>query len=290
MSAVLLEKAPAKINLTLQVLGRRADGYHELESLVAFAALCDRLTLQPGENDSLEIAGPFAGKSGLVADNLVLKALAAARERIAGLKAGLFALEKVIPVAAGLGGGSADAAAALRLIARLNGIPVEDPRLMSAALAVGADVPVCIDARPRVMRGVGEVLSGPLDLPPLPAVLVNPGVALATRDVFTQLAIKPAKRPSDNVPRGFDALINYLSRNGNDLTPAACGCAPVVAEVLDLLQRLPGAKLARMSGSGATCFALFGAAGEAAAAAQRLKAKKSWWVQETMLGPVQTTS
>jgi 4-diphosphocytidyl-2-C-methyl-D-erythritol kinase len=290
VSAVLLEKAPAKINLTLQVLGRRADGYHELESLVAFAALCDRLTLQPGENDSLEIAGPFAGKSGLVADNLVLKALAAARERIAGLKAGLFALEKVIPVAAGLGGGSADAAAALRLIARLNGIPVEDPRLMSAALAVGADVPVCIDARPRVMRGVGEVLSGPLDLPPLPAVLVNPGVALATRDVFTQLAIKPTKRPSDNVPRGFDALINYLSRNGNDLTPAACGCAPVVAEVLDLLQRLPGAKLARMSGSGATCFALFGAAGEAAAAAQRLKAKKSWWVQETMLGPVQTTS
>jgi 4-diphosphocytidyl-2-C-methyl-D-erythritol kinase len=290
VSAVLLEKAPAKINLTLQVLGRRADGYHELESLVAFAALCDRLTLQPGENDSLEIAGPFAGKSGLVADNLVLKALAAARERIAGLKAGLFALEKVIPVAAGLGGGSADAAAALRLIARLNGIPVEDPRLMSAALAVGADVPVCIDARPRVMRGVGEVLSGPLDLPPLPAVLVNPGVALATRDVFTHLAIKPTKRPSDNVPRGFDALINYLSRNGNDLTPAACGCAPVVAEVLDLLQRLPGAKLARMSGSGATCFALFGAAGEAAAAAQRLKAKKSWWVQETMLGPVQTTS
>jgi 4-diphosphocytidyl-2-C-methyl-D-erythritol kinase len=290
VSAVLLEKAPAKINLTLQVLGRRADGYHELESLVAFAALCDRLTLQPGENDSLEIAGPFAGKSGLVADNLVLKALAAARERIAGLKAGLFALEKVIPVAAGLGGGSADAAAALRLIARLNGIPVEDPRLMSAALAVGADVPVCIDARPRVMRGVGEVLSGPLDLPPLPAVLVNPGVALATRDVFTQLAIKPTKRPSDNVPRGFDALIDYLSRNGNDLTPAACGCAPVVAEVLDLLQRLPGAKLARMSGSGATCFALFGATGEAAAAAQRLKAKKSWWVQETMLGPVQTTS
>lgn len=290
MSAVLLEKAPAKINLTLQVLGRRADGYHELESLVAFADVADRLTLQPGDDDGLEITGPFAGNSGLVADNLVLKAIAAARERIAGLKAGRFVLEKIIPVAAGIGGGSADAAAALRLIARLNGISIEDPRLMSAALAVGADVPVCIDARPRVMRGVGEVLSEPLDLPPLPAILVNPGVALATRDVFARLAIKPTQRPSTEVPCGFDALIDYLKRNGNDLTPAASVCAPVVAEVLDVLQRLPAVRLSRMSGSGATCFALFDTRATATAAAQRLTGRKSWWVQETMLGSVQTIS
>jgi 4-diphosphocytidyl-2-C-methyl-D-erythritol kinase len=290
VSAVLLETAPAKINLTLQVLGRRADGYHELESLVAFADLADRLTLQPGENEGLEITGPFAGKSGIVADNLVLKALAAARERITGLKAGRFALEKIIPVAAGIGGGSADAAAALRLIARLNGISIEDLRLMSAALAVGADVPVCMSARSCVMRGVGEVLSEPLDLPPLPAILVNPGVALATRDVFTRLTLKPRERPSGNIPRGFDALIDYLKRNGNDLTSAASACAPAVEEVLDALQRLPAVKLARMSGSGATCFALFGSPGEAATAAQRLAAGKSWWVQETTLGSVRTTS
>ena len=290
MSAVLLEKAPAKINLTLQVLGRRADGYHELESLVAFADVADGLTLQPGEDEGLEIAGPFADKSGLVADNLVLKALAVARGRIAGLKAGRFLLEKAIPVAAGIGGGSADAAAALRLIARLNGVSIEDPRLMSAALAVGADVPVCIDARPRVMRGVGEILSEPLDLPPLPAILVNPGAALMTRDVFAQLAVKPRERPQGDVPREFGALIEYLKRNGNDLTSAASVCAPVVAEVLDVLQRLPAVRLTRMSGSGATCFALFGTSAEAATAARYLRGRKSWWVQQTMLGSVQTIS
>jgi 4-diphosphocytidyl-2-C-methyl-D-erythritol kinase len=290
VSAVLLEKAPAKINLTLQVLGRRADGYHELESLVAFADVADRLTLLPGDDEGLEIAGPFAGKSGLVADNLVLKALAAARERIAELQAGRFVLEKAIPVAAGIGGGSADAAAALRLIARLNRISIKDPRLMSAALAVGADVPVCIDPRPRVMRGVGEVLSDPLDLPPLPAILVNPGVAVVTRDVFARLTIKPTERPQANVPREFGALIEYLKRNGNDLTSAASVCAPVVAEVLDVLQRLPAVRLTRMSGSGATCFALFATAAQAAAAAQDLTARKSWWVQETVLGSVQTLS
>ncbi|MGA8933136.1 MAG: 4-(cytidine 5'-diphospho)-2-C-methyl-D-erythritol kinase, partial [Pseudolabrys sp.] len=131
MSATLLEKAPAKINLTLRVLGRRADGYHELESLVAFADVADTLTLHPGAGDRLEISGPFAGKSGPVVDNLVLKARAALDERIAGVRGGLFRLEKNIPVAAGLGGGSADAAAALRLAARANGIAFDDPRLMA---------------------------------------------------------------------------------------------------------------------------------------------------------------
>jgi 4-diphosphocytidyl-2-C-methyl-D-erythritol kinase len=155
---------------------------------------------------------------------------------------------------------------------------------MSAARAVGADVPVCLDPQPRVMRGIGEVLSRPLDLPALPAVLVNPGVALATRDVFARMTVERTEYPVRDVPREFDALIEFLKQDGNDLTSAATACAPVVAEVLDALQRLPAIKLARMSGSGATCFALFGTSAEAAAAAQRLEERKSWWVQTTTLG------
>jgi 4-diphosphocytidyl-2-C-methyl-D-erythritol kinase len=284
VGAPLFEKASAKVNLTLRVRGRRADGYHELESLVAFADVGDTLTLSDVDRDGLEVAGPFAGKSGPVADNLVLKALAAIRERIGGLKAGLFLLEKNVPVAAGLGGGSADAAAALRLVARANGLAIDDDRVMSAARAVGADVPVCLDPQPRVMRGIGEVLSRPLDLPALPAVLVNPGVALATRDVFARMTVERTEYPVRDVPREFDALIEFLKQDGNDLTSAATACVPVVAEVLDALQRLPAIKLARMSGSGATCFALFGTSAEAAAAAQRLGERKSRWVQTTTLG------
>ena len=188
MTASLVEKAAAKINLTLRVLGRRPDGYHEIESLVAFADLADTLTLQPGGDVALDIAGPFAAACGPAADNLVLKALVALRERVGGLKAGRFSLKKNIPVAAGLGGGSADAAAALRLLARANGLGASDPRLAAAALVVGADVPVCLDSQARIMRGVGDELSAPLDLPPLAALLVNPGVALATRDVFARFA------------------------------------------------------------------------------------------------------
>jgi 4-diphosphocytidyl-2-C-methyl-D-erythritol kinase len=284
VGATLFEKAPAKVNLTLRVRGRRADGYHELESLVAFADVGDTLTLSDVDRDGLEVAGPFAGKSGPVADNLVLKALAAIRERIGGLKAARFLLEKNVPVAAGLGGGSADAAAALRLVARANGLAIDDDRLISAARAVGADVPVCLDPQPRVMRGIGEVLSRPLDLPALPAVLVNPGVALATRDVFARMTVAQTEYAVRDVPSELDALIEFLKEDGNDLTSAATACAPVVAEVLDALQRLPAIKLARMSGSGATCFALFATSAEAAAAAKRLGERKSWWVQTTTLG------
>jgi 4-diphosphocytidyl-2-C-methyl-D-erythritol kinase len=285
VSATLTEQAAAKINLTLRVIGRRADGYHELESLVAFADVADVLTLQPGAGDGLEVRGPFAGKSGAVADNLVLKALDALRQRITGLKAGRFLLEKNIPVAAGLGGGSADAAAALRLVARANGIALADPRLMAAGRAVGADVPVCLDPRPRVMRGAGELLSGALDLPVLPAVLVNPGVPLATRDVFDKFAGGQDGSDLADVPREFGGLIECLRRHGNDLTAAAITCAPVIAEVLAALNEFSGAKLVRMSGSGPTCFALFAGRGEAAAAEQRLRGKRSnWWVCATTLG------
>jgi 4-diphosphocytidyl-2-C-methyl-D-erythritol kinase len=290
VGATLLERAPAKINLTLQVRGRRPDGHHELESLVAFADVADTLKLRPAAEDRLEVTGPFAKMSGPTTENLVFKACAALRDRFGGLRGGHFQLEKHIPVAAGLGGGSADAAAALRLLAHANGWSLDDSRLMSAACDVGADVPVCLDPRPRIMRGVGEVLSRPLDLAPLPAVLVNPGVALATRDVFARITNEQKTRSVGDVPRELDALIEFLKGSENDLTAAASACAPVVAEVLDVLQGLPAAKLVRMSGSGATCFALFRTTGEAAAAARRLSERQSWWVQTAILGSGTTVS
>lgn len=280
MTAPLVEQAPAKINLTLRVLGRRADGYHELESLVAFADIADTLTLRPGGETALDVCGPFAAASGTVSDNLVLKAAAALRQHIAGLTAGRFLLEKNIPAAAGLGSGSADAAAALRLIARANGLALDDPRLSEAARKVGADVPVCLASHACIMRGIGEQLSAPLELPPMPALLVNPGAGLATRDVFAKFTSTQGGKDSlADVPATHDALIEYLGRHGNDLTQAAIRCLPVIAGVLAALRALPAVRLVRMSGSGPTCFALFTTSGEAAAAAQRLKAEhKDWWV------------
>ena len=181
--------APAKVNLTLRVLGRRADGYHDIESVVVFAAAADRLGFVPGGGLALTLRGPTAGLTGTPDDNLVLKAARALSGDIPGLTLGRFQLDKRLPVAAGLGGGSADAAAALRLLARANRLKHDDPRLYAAARATGADVPVCLDPRPRLMRGIGEVLSAPLALPSFPAVLVNPGVAVPTREVFAALRI-----------------------------------------------------------------------------------------------------
>jgi 4-diphosphocytidyl-2-C-methyl-D-erythritol kinase len=279
---VLTETAPAKINLTLRVLGRRADGYHELESLVAFADLPDQLTLVPGASLTLDVSGPFAAASGAVSGNLVLKAAAALGERISGLKAGRFQLEKNIPVAAGIGGGSADAAAALRLLARANGIAIDDPRLMQAARATGADVPVCLASKTCIMRGIGEKLS-PVAMPRLHAVLVNPGAAVATRDVFAKFAGPQAGAPLGDGPPVSDDWIAYLRQHGNDLTPPAIACVPVIEEMLAQLRDMPGSLLARMSGSGPTCFALFASAGEAAAATQLMR-NKEWWAAAVTLG------
>jgi 4-diphosphocytidyl-2-C-methyl-D-erythritol kinase len=282
----LAEKAPAKINLNLRVLGRRADGYHWLESLVVFADLADTLSLQPGRDAALDVSGPFAAACGPVAGNLVLKAIAALRAQVTGLKVGRFMLEKNITVAAGLGGGSADAAAALRLLARANDLPPDDARLAAAAPAIGADVPVCLSPCTLIMRGVGEDLSDPLDLPQLPALLVNPGVPLSTRDVFAKFSGKFDVAPAlAKVPGDFAALIEWLGGQNNDLTQPAIACVPVIADVLKALSALPGVRLARMSGSGPTCFALFASAGEVATAARLLRAeRKGWWVHPTTLG------
>lgn len=281
----LSQLARAKINLTLRVTGKRADGYHELESLVVFADVADTLTLEPAGHVSIAARGPFAAVVGAAGDNLIVKAHDRLAALVPGLKGGRFDLDKRIPVAAGIGGGSADAAAALRLLARLNDLSLDDARVMTAALQAGADVPVCVGSRACVMSGIGERLSPPLDLPMLPALLVNPRHAVATRDVFAALARQgsPRSAPSlGEVPRSFDALIDYLESHGNDLTEPAIACAPVVGEVLAALRTLPGVRLARMSGSGATCFALFATPAEAQGAAGLLT-DRNWWVAPTAL-------
>ena len=175
MRGARVEKAHAKVNLTLRVIGRRADGYHDIESLVVFAGIGDVLTFLPAGTLALAVRGPTARASGAIADNLVLRAARALADRVEGIKLGRFALSKRLPVAAGLGGGSADAAAALRILACENNMGLDDPRLMQAAQATGADVPVCLEPRARLMRGIGDILSDPLDVPRLAAILVNPG-------------------------------------------------------------------------------------------------------------------
>jgi 4-diphosphocytidyl-2-C-methyl-D-erythritol kinase len=286
-AAALIEKAPAKVNLTLRVVGRRSDGYHEIESLVAFAAVADVLSLTPGPTLSLSVSGPMGPASGGVRDNLVLKAAHALAAQIEGLKLGRFALSKRLPVAAGLGGGSSDAAAALRLIARANRIAGDDPRLMQAARATGADVPVCLDPRPRLMRGIGEILSAPLDLPRLPAILVNPGVAVATKEVFAALrlaALSSSNQVGASRIASVETLLAALAKSRNDLESSAIKLAPVVADVLAELNGLPACRVARMSGSGATCFGLFESSVSAAAAAGRFRRKHpSWWIRATTL-------
>jgi 4-diphosphocytidyl-2-C-methyl-D-erythritol kinase len=290
LPASLVDDAPAKVNLTLRVLGRRADGYHEIESLVAFAGIGDRLSFAPGGALTLNVHGPSAVQAGPSAENLVLKAARALIDRVPTVGFGSFDLDKRLPVAAGLGGGSADAAAALRLLARTYDLPADDPLLYAAARATGADVPVCLDPRPRLMRGIGEILSAPLQLPPLQGVLVNPGVALATKAVFA--AWKPAAAPA--VPadatalaalRKRDALMRFLISQKNDLEGPAISLAPAIADVLLALQSQPHCELARMSGSGATCFAVFVSAADAIKAAEALHAAHpQWWVRATALG------
>jgi 4-diphosphocytidyl-2-C-methyl-D-erythritol kinase len=286
----LVESAPAKVNLTLRVLGRRSDGYHELESLVAFADVADTVSLAPGDELALTVAGPKAPLAGADADNLVLKAARALASRVTGLRLGAFRLDKNLPVAAGLGGGSADAAAALRLLARANGLARGDARLYEAARATGADVAVCLDPRPRVMRGIGEILSEPFEWPPLPAVLANAGVALETKAVFAgwQPAAAPGVPFAASAAATFgnrDQFLQLLAAQANDLENAAISLAPVVAELLLVLRALPGCRLARMSGSGSTCFALFSSAAEAIVAASTLRSEQpQWWVRATALG------
>ena len=290
----LIEEGRAKVNLSLRVVGRRADGYHDLESVVAFADCADRLTLEPGGELKLVTTGPLAAACGDTADNLVLKAARLLAEAVPDLKLGAFALDKVLPVAAGIGGGSADAAAALRLLARLNNLSLDDPRLQKVALATGADVPVCLVSRACDMTGVGEQLL-PLALPSMPCVMVNPRVPVATKDVFQELGLRNGqllvgvtdviRAPAWPEEGGSIAdWVGVLERVPNDLEAPALRIQPVIGKVLEALRDSPGAKLARMSGSGATCFAIYGAANEAHAAAEQIRRDHpGWWVHAGML-------
>ena len=255
--------APAKVNLSLHVTGQRADGYHLLDSLVMFADVGDRLSVRLG-TPSLTVTGPMA--KGVPADhsNLALKAAT-----LMGVDASIV-LEKHLPAAAGIGGGSSDAAAVLRALHDLTGKEVPE-----AGLPLGADVPVCLGARAAIMRGIGEVVE-PVDLPPLSAVLINPGVAVPTGVVFNGLARKD-NPPMEALPVGEDFSV-WLQRQRNDLEAPACAVQPEIATVLDALRHAEGCQVARMSGSGATCFGLFPDREHALRAAENLQ-RPGWWVK-----------
>ena len=269
---MITEFAPAKINLCLHVTGQRADGYHLLDSLVAFADVGDRISCAPSDRLTLTITGPQAGNLPVTDDNLVLRAA-----RAMGVAAAI-TLEKHLPVASGIGGGSADAAATLRALARMTGTALPDA---AAMLALGADVPVCLSGQPLRMQGVGEVLT---PLPPLPdthILLVNPRVAVATPAVFRALPCKvnPAL-PEVPAFASVTALANWLAVQRNDLEAPAISLAPQIAAVKAALAAQAGCLLARMSGSGATCFGLFAEAPLAKAAAIAIRAAHpDWWVE-----------
>ena len=274
---MLAECAPAKVNLFLHVVGRRDDGYHLLDSLAVFADIGDRLEAAPSADLRLDVTGRFAPALTGGADNLVLRAARALAEA-AGVSAGAaLRLDKRLPVASGIGGGSADAAASLRLLARMWHAPLPSDRLHEIAARIGADVPVCLAGRAARMGGVGELLGPAPTLPPCGIALVNPGAALATAAVFRARS-GPYSAPA-TLSAGWanaGAMAADLARLANDLEPPAIALCPPIAEVLAALRALPSCLLARMSGSGATCFGLFPQAGLAAKAAAAL-ARRGWW-------------
>jgi 4-diphosphocytidyl-2-C-methyl-D-erythritol kinase len=285
----LSENGRAKVNLTLRVVGRRIDGYHDIESVVAFADCADHLTLTPGSELGLRTSGPLAEACGATSDNLVIKAAHLLRGRLPDLKVGSFTLEKLLPVAAGIGGGSADAAAALRLLAQLNGLAFDDQRLHEVALATGADVPVCLASRACDMTGVGESLM-PLSVPIMPCVMVNPRVPVATKDVFKALGLRNGELlvGATDVLRGtawpeagasVEDWVEVLAASSNDLEAPATRIQPIIGDVISALSASNGAWLTRMSGSGATCFAIYENTADAGRAAEKIRQDHpEWWV------------
>ena len=272
---MLTEAAPAKINLTLHVTGRWPDGYHLLDSLVVFAGAHDRITASPAPDLSLTIAGPFAAGLSTGPGNLVIRAAEALAAHAGVAPRAALHLEKNLPVASGIGGGSSDAAAALRVLARLWNLPAPDLHAIAAAL--GADVPVCLDPTPRRMTGIGEVLSPVPPLPPCGILLVNPGEAVATQAVFQARQGSFSTAPA--IPPGWPdaaALAAYATAGANDLQDAAISLCPAIQTVLEALAALPACLATRMSGSGATCFALFETPTQAAQAATLLQ-HPNWW-------------
>jgi 4-diphosphocytidyl-2-C-methyl-D-erythritol kinase len=273
--------APAKVNLYLHVLGRRPDGYHLLDSLVVFATAGDLIEVVPAGGLHLTVEGPFAAGVPAGDDNLVLRAARALAEAAGRPADAAIRLVKRLPVAAGIGGGSADAAAALRVLARLWGLDVRRERLADLALSLGADVPMCLGGRPAFVGGIGETIEAAPEMPPCGLLLVNPRQPLPTPQVFARRA-GPFSTPGRfrEPPADADELAALLDGRRNDLTDAAIAIVPDVAAVLTALAAAPGVLLARMSGSGATCFGLFESEEAAAAAARELRAVHAeWWME-----------
>lgn len=275
---MIVEPAPAKLNLALHVRQRREDGYHDLETLFAFVADGDVLTVERADRDRFAIVGPYAAGLAPDGDNLVTRARDAFTHRIAPLPPLAITLDKRVPVASGIGGGSADAAAMLRAAARIADVPVEDTRLMAIAAALGSDVPACLLGETAFGSGRGEALEAVAGLAGRPVLLVNPNVGVPTGPVFARW---------DGIDRGAlpvgDAWQVAL-RGRNDLAVPAKLLAPVIGEVIDALDRLTDTSLVRMSGSGATCFAIFDTASACHAGAEAIRtAYPDWWCLETVL-------
>jgi 4-diphosphocytidyl-2-C-methyl-D-erythritol kinase len=283
------ERARAKVNLTLHIKGKRQDGYHELESLVVFAGVSDELVFSPASDDSLELHGPFAGL--VDGENLVLKAKRAVAFWLGVEIRGHFRLEKNIPVAAGLGGGSSDAAAAIRALLHAFDRASDERRFIAQSAKIGADVPVCLQNSAAWMCGLGERVTPVTGLAALPAILVNPRIKLATAAVFKTLNAPPLPPAAEQAPppalapwKDPEGAAAYLLDGSNDLEPPAIALEPAVATVLDTLLSLDGCLLSRLSGSGPTCFGLFRSQEAAAKAAATLaQTHPNWWVAATVL-------
>ncbi|WDR06518.1 4-(cytidine 5'-diphospho)-2-C-methyl-D-erythritol kinase [Devosia rhodophyticola] len=278
-----VETAPAKINLALHVIGRRDNGYHDIESLFVFAEVADELHASAAEVDSLVITGPFGEGLSNGETNLVARAIAGFRARWPDNVPHGLALElrKNIPIAAGLGGGSADAAAALRLMARLGQGTIDNPQLFALAAELGADVPACLISQPLLARGVGEVITPLAQFPACHIVLVNPMIQVSTADVFKRMnGYDNYPLPALPSPLTRPAQLGiWLAETRNDLQPPAVKIVPEIGTLIDRLAMAPGCILARMSGSGATVFGLFGSNGQAHQAAHELRASPAnYWV------------
>lgn len=276
--------APAKINLFLHVTGRRDDGYHLLDSLIVFADFGDRVCVEAADDLSLRMEGPFSEGLPTTEDNLVIRAAKALAAGKTGPSRGAaITLEKNLPISSGIGGGSADAAATLRALRDLWSLPIDDAAMARVGLSLGADVPVCLSSRASRMRGIGENIESVAPVPQVGVVMVNPGIAVSTAEVFSRRAGEFSAEADDCGPwSDTGAMVEALRQNRNDLAAAAIALAPVIGDVLTALETDPACLLARLSGSGATCFGLFPDDDAAARSVREIEAvHPEWWVRAT---------
>lgn len=279
--AMLTAIAPAKLNLALHITGKRLDGYHLLESLVTFTDIGDALSVTSADTLSLEVTGPFAVSCGSVEQNLVLRSAQLLQEKLGVREGASITLDKQIPVGAGLGGGSSDAATVCRLLCRLWGHIVPDPELAQWLLALGADMPMCVAAKPLIARGIGEDITLLPRLPGLYAVLCWPGIVLDTKRVYGAYRHETPKAALTFDTSDAEGLLASLVPTRNMLQRAAVSVAPEVAEALLTLDTLPQRPFVRMSGSGACCVAYFAEAADASAVAQHVSSRyPEWWVRQ----------